>query len=70
MKVLLRNTQNGLYYVGPGEWTGNASEAQAFVSPDLAVDCAAEFGVGCLEVVIHFERDAFDLPMTIHRCPT
>jgi hypothetical protein len=70
MKVLLRNTQNGLYFARPDEWTGNAAEAFAFDSPDLAVDCAADLGTGLLEVVIHFEQDAFDLPMTIHRCQT
>lgn len=70
MKVLLRNTLSGLYYAGSEEWTGNAAEALAFDSPDLAVDCAADLGAGELEVVIHFERDAFDLPMTIHRFQT
>ncbi len=70
MKVLLRNTQNGLYYAGPDEWTGNPADAQMFVSPDLAVDCASEMAMDHVEVVIHFEQDAFDLPMTIYRCQT
>jgi len=67
MKVLLRNTQTSLYYAGADEWTGNASDARSFVSPDLAVDCVSEMGLDNMEVVIHFEQDAFDLPMAIFR---
>jgi hypothetical protein len=65
MKVLLRNTQTGLFYVGPEKWTEEQSQAADFEAPDRALDQVSQGNLGAVEVVIHFEETRFDIPLTI-----
>ena len=65
MKVLLRNVETGLLYAGPAQWTEAHSDAVDFERPDLALDCVAQSQLSNMEVVMHFEEPAFDVPITI-----
>ena len=65
MKVLLRNTRTGLFYIGPEQWTREPSEAANFEGPDRALDRIEEAELPAMEVVIHFEDTRFDIPLTI-----
>lgn len=65
MKVLLRDTQTGLFYAGPEQWTREQSEATDFHAPDRALDQVRDAQLSTMEVVIHFEETRFDLPLTI-----
>ena len=65
MKVLLRNTQTGMFYAGPEHWTEQHSEATGFEGPDHALDEVQQGKLQAMEVVIHFEESAFDIPLTI-----
>ena len=65
MKVLLRDTQAGLFYAGPEQWTEERSEAQDFEATDRALDLVSEAKLKTVEVLMHFEDPYFDIPMTI-----
>ena len=65
MKVLLRNTETGLFYAGAEEWTDDQYVATDFEGPDRALDQVAESNLEAVEVVIHFEDTHFDIPLTI-----
>jgi hypothetical protein len=65
MKVFLRNTETGLFYAGPDEWTGEHSHALDFHGPDAALDTVTKSKVSTMELVVHFEESCFDLPLKI-----
>jgi len=65
MKVLLRNTQTGLFYAEPEQWTEEQSAATDFGAPDRALDKVSQANLEAVEVVIHFEQTSFDIPLTI-----
>jgi hypothetical protein len=65
MKVLLRNTQTGLFYAGPEQWTHQQTEATDFEAPDRALDQVSHGKLSGVEVVIHFEETQFNIPLTI-----
>jgi hypothetical protein len=65
MKVLLRNTQTGMFYAGPEHWTEQRSEATGFDGPDRALDEVQQGKLQAMEVVVHFEESRFDIPLTI-----
>jgi len=65
MKILLRDTQTGLFYAGPNEWTTGQDAAQDFKTPDIAFDLIDESKLKAMEIVVHFDDAAFDVPLTI-----
>lgn len=65
MKILLRDTQTGLFYAGPNEWTAGQDAAQDFKTPDVALDLIDESRLNAMEIVVHFDDAAFDVPLTI-----
>jgi hypothetical protein len=65
MKVFLRNTQTGLFYAGPDQWTDEHSQAVEFEGPSFALDRVSESKLEAVEVIIHFEESVFDIPLKI-----
>jgi hypothetical protein len=65
MKILLRDTQTGLFYAGPNEWTSGQDTAQDFKTPDVAFDLIDESKLNAMEIVVHFDEAAFDVPLNI-----
>ena len=65
MKILLRNLQTGLFYVGPNQWTKNDPEAFDFEQTDLALDAVRDGQLKGIEVLVKFEDPAFEIPLTI-----
>jgi hypothetical protein len=65
MKILLRDTQTGLFYAGPNQWTIEQDTAQDFKTPDLAFNVIDESKLNAMEIVVHFGEAAFDVPLTI-----
>ena len=65
MKILLRDTQTGLFYAGANQWTTGQDTAQDFKTPDLALDVVDESRLNAVEIVVHFDEAAFDVPLTI-----
>ena len=65
MKVLLRSTDTGLFYVGPDSWNKDPVNAAEFSTPDDALNRVSESNLARVEVVMHFEGSAFDVPLTI-----
>jgi hypothetical protein len=68
MKILLRNTQTGLFYVGPDHWTENHPEAFDFEKTDLALDVVRDRKIQNIEVLLKFENPAFEIPLTVIGC--
>ena len=58
MKIVLRNTQTGLFYVGPDRWTENDPEAFDFGETDLALDAVRDGKLQSIEVLMKFEDPA------------
>ncbi len=65
MKILLRDTQTGLFYAGPNQWTTGQDTAQDFKTPDVALNVVDESKLNTMEIVVHFDDAAFDVPLTI-----
>jgi len=65
MKILLRDTQTGLFYVGPDRWTKNDPEAFDFEQTDLALDAVRDRNLKSIEVLMKFEDPSFEIPLTI-----
>ena len=65
MKVLLRNMQTGLFYAGPDQWTQEHSQAIEFEGPNYALDRVTQSRLDGMEIIIHFEDTAFDMPLKI-----
>jgi hypothetical protein len=66
MKILLRHISTGLFYVGPDQWSNDPANALDFERPDLALDRVCDTNLESMELVMHFEEVAFDLPARIH----
>ena len=65
MKVLLRDTQTGLFYIRPDQWTEDHSAATDFKRPDFALDQVGETKLKTIEVVVQFEGEPVEVPLTI-----
>jgi hypothetical protein len=65
MKILLRNTRTGLFYVAPNRWTKNDPEAFNFEQTDLALDTVRDAKLKSIEVLVKFDDPAFEIPLTI-----
>ena len=65
MKVFLRHTDSGLFYAGPDRWTSIHSEAMDFEAPNFALDLLADSKLEGMEVIVHFDQTAFDIPLKI-----
>ena len=55
MRVLLRNTNLGLYYAGPGRWVSSAAKALDFQETALAAKFARQAKRGELQVFLDYE---------------
>ena len=65
MKILLRNTQTGLFYAGPDQWTKNHPEAFDFEQTDLALDAVRDAKLQGIELLVKFEDPCFEIPLKI-----
>ena len=65
MKILLRSTQTGLFYVGPDQWTQNDPEAFDFEQTDVALDAVRDANLKGIEVLVKFDNPSFEIPLTI-----
>jgi len=65
MKILLRSTLTGLFYVAPDLWTKNDPEAFDFGKTDLALDAVRDAKLKGIEVLVKFDTPSFEIPLTI-----
>jgi hypothetical protein len=65
MRILLRNTQTGLFYVAPNQWTRNDPEAFDFGKTDLALDAVQHSQLKGIEVLVRFDNPSFEIPLSI-----
>ena len=69
MKVLLRDSQTGLYYQEPSKWTAEQDAALDLHRMSRAVALAFEAHLENVEVLLSFDDPQFDLVMPITRQP-
>ncbi|HEV2394815.1 MAG TPA: hypothetical protein VG146_20890 [Verrucomicrobiae bacterium] len=65
MRILLRNTQTGLFYAGPEKWTEHDAEAVDFEKTDRALDTAWASRIASVEVLVRFEEPFFEIPLRV-----
>lgn len=65
MKILLRNTQTGLFYVAPNQWTKDHPEAFDFGETNLALDAVRDANLKGIELLVRFDDPSFEIPLTI-----
>jgi hypothetical protein len=56
MKILLRDTDNGLYYRGASQWTPESEDAVDLVRTQAAVRLACNFRLHSAEVIIRYDE--------------
>ena len=76
MKILLRQVENGSYYVGPGRWTKELIEAHDFKRGVTAIESAFDQGLKNVEVLYGFsdsgpniERPVMDFSIKLWNPP-
>ncbi len=65
MRVLLRNTQTGLFYAGQEKWTEKDTDALDFHETDAAMDAAWETKLQGVEVLMRFDEPFLEIPLQI-----
>jgi hypothetical protein len=65
MKVLLRNTESRLYYVGNGDWTPDSSQARGFEQIELAIQFHRAERLTAMEVVLSYDDPYCDLVLPL-----
>lgn len=61
MRILLQQSDSGLYFEAVGLWTADAAEAMDFVSSTAALDfCAVNKLVG-VQIVLKFEEEKHEI---------
>ena len=65
MRVFLRRTETGEYFIKPGEWTRNRQVARDFGSSLAAVEASWSAGGQGLEVVLSFGESRFDVTLPV-----
>jgi len=65
MKIFLRNTHTGLLYAGQDKWTNTHADALDFEQTGLALDTVSETKMERIEVLVHFEEPAFEIPLKV-----
>ena len=65
MRVLLRDTETGLYFRQPTHWTAQSHEAQSFKHSAEAMDLARAQGVETAEVVLAFDHPPFTVALPL-----
>jgi hypothetical protein len=67
MRVLLRNTQSGCYYLGPSQWTSEPDKALDLQHSARALELALEAGLENTEILLCYEDQRFNLTLPITR---
>lgn len=65
IRVLLRDTQTGVYFQGAGRWTADRLSAHDFGTGGRAVLFALDVRLPSVEVVLAFEDPRYDLTMPL-----
>ncbi len=65
MKLLLRNTQTGLLYAGPDNWTQDYAQALSFADMTSALDRVSQTRLSGVEVLMHFDDPVYEILLTI-----
>ncbi len=65
MKVLLRQSRTGLYYVSLREWTADAKSASTFDDVNTAIALSREANLTGVEVVLAYDDPVCDLVLPV-----
>jgi hypothetical protein len=65
MRILLRDSHNGLFYAGPERWTEDHSKAAEFEDTSKAIDEAWGTCTSEMEIVMRFDDPFLEIPLSI-----
>jgi hypothetical protein len=65
MRILLRDSRNGLFYAGCESWTDDHLQAAEFPDTSQAMDEAWEKCLNDIEIVMRFEDPFLEIPLSI-----
>ena len=68
MKIILRDSQTGLYYGGNKTWCAEASEAKDFDSIRTVASFAQEQKLETVKVVLRYDEPACELALSPELC--
>jgi hypothetical protein len=68
MKIILRDSQTGLYYSGDRTWCADASDAMEFDSIQTAAAVAQEQKLETVNVVLRYEKPTCELVLPLAMC--
>jgi hypothetical protein len=61
MRILLQQSDSGLYFEAIGSWTADAAEAMDFVSSTAALDFCATNRLLGVQIVLKFEEEKHEI---------
>jgi hypothetical protein len=65
MKVILRNPDTDLYFLGPNMWTNDRSKALDFGHAERAVELARRADLQGLEMILSFSSISYDFRLPL-----
>jgi len=67
MRILLQHKQTGLYFRDIDSWVRTGSEALDFVSSSTAIDFCTTNKLTCVQLVLKFEEQQYDIVLPVQR---
>jgi len=69
MRILLQQTNDGLYFKEKGVWTRAAAEGMDFLSSTQAIDYCLANHISGVQVVLKFEEEHYDIVLPVVNAP-
>jgi hypothetical protein len=67
MRVLLRHSQTGLYYLDPKQWTDRPEEAWDFKASVKALQLVTEMKIEGVEILLWFDDPRYNLTLPLNQ---
>ena len=67
MRILLQHKQTGLYFKDIEQWARSGWEAMDFVSSGKAIDFCVTNKLDCVQLVLKFEEQKYDIVLPMDR---
>ncbi len=65
MRILIQQTETGLYFQDVGAWTRNPTEAMDFLSSTSAIDFCVLNKISGVQLVLKFEEQQYDIVLPV-----
>ena len=65
MRILLQQTETGLYFKDVGSWSRDSSQAMDFASSTTAIDFCVTNKLTGIQLVLKFEEQKYDIVLPV-----